>query len=92
MTLMNRDETLSAFRNHILQELDEIGDAVFGHLPLCGAHSQGAIDADLPELFKGIDSQIERLCQRYGVTLVDYDPAAYAEANPLPADYLKPRT
>src|SRR5690606_38936692 len=41
--------------------------------PACGSHSQGAIDADLPALFKALDAQLERLCERYDVELVDED-------------------
>lgn len=82
--IMNRDTTREKFRQAILAALDDVAQDVFGELPLCGSHSQGAIDADLPELFRGIDAQLDRLCERYNVVLVDYDPEEYARANPLP--------
>ena len=89
--MMNREAARETFRAHILAAMDEVGAAMFGELPTCGAHSQGATDADLPELFKGLDAQLDRLCERYNVALVDYDPAAYAAANPIPTWVYNPK-
>lgn len=85
MTVLNRNNTREAFRQAVLAAMDDAAQSLFGHLPACGSHSQGATDTDLPELFKGIDAQLDRLCERYEVVLVDFDPEAYAAANPIRA-------
>lgn len=53
----DRDEALEIFRTMVLEALDQAAQSVFG--------KDGAIDADLPRLFKAIDEQVDVLSQRY---------------------------
>ena len=72
MATMNREKVRDTFRNAILRALDEASQEVFEGFTKLPKRTQGATDGDLPELFRGIDAQIDRLCNRYDVVLVDY--------------------
>jgi hypothetical protein len=71
MITLDRDTTLEPFRQAVLEALDKTAREVFAHFPLAARNDTGATDADLPELFKGIDAQVERLCQRYNAIMVE---------------------
>jgi hypothetical protein len=65
-----------AFRLAILKALDETAAEIFEGFKSLPKRAQGATDAELPELFRAIDAQTNRLCGRYGVVLVDYEMGA----------------
>lgn len=58
MTTQDLDKAKDAFRDRVLAALDEAAEEVFGQ-------SLGAKDADLPEIFKCIDAQMQRLAVRF---------------------------
>jgi hypothetical protein len=72
---LDKDTIQDAFRDRLLTALDEIARDVFFHVPKAQRNDAGASDADLPELFKSIDAQVERLCARYDVVLVELEDA-----------------
>lgn len=63
--ILNRDETIDAFRKAVLGALDKAA----GETIKDGAH--GWVDQELPRFFKALDAQIESVAARYNVTLVD---------------------
>lgn len=59
---LHTDALILAARNAVLDTLDAFAcDSGMKNLPL---GQEGAIDADLPALFKCIDEQVHRLVQR----------------------------
>lgn len=76
--LINKQSFIERARQHVLETLDafaeyEFKDLVADYEPI-SKRGVGAIDGDLPELFKWVDVHAERLATRYGAVLVDYDP------------------
>lgn len=67
MAVLNRDKVMEIFRTTLLAALDEAaGDAFL-------QEAGGWQDQDLPRLFKALDAQIEALCERHEIVLVDYE-------------------
>jgi hypothetical protein len=67
---LDKDTVQDAFRDGILLALDKIAERAFENIPTLPRRAAGASDADLPELFRTIDAQVERLCARYDIVLV----------------------
>jgi hypothetical protein len=62
---MSDDETpKEIWRSAILAAMDVAAQEIFGSHHKGGLPRFGAIDADLPELFKAIDAQFERVQSR----------------------------
>jgi len=71
MIIIRDDDIIAEFRNRVLLALDQAARDTFRDLyhfdmPI---GQEGAIDADLPELFKAIDAQVARVAKRLGVIL-----------------------
>lgn len=76
--LIHKEAFIERARQHVLETLDafaeyEFKDRVADYEPI-SKRGAGAIDGDLPELFKWVDAHAEHLAARYGAVLVDYDP------------------
>lgn len=72
MTTINRDYVREVFRERVLEALDSAARQVFPHTRKTSRNDIGANDSDLPALFRAIDAQLDRLCERYDLVLVDY--------------------
>jgi 3-hydroxyacyl-CoA dehydrogenase len=72
---LDKDTVQYTFRDGVLAALDLIARDVFANVPKAQRNDTGASDADLPELFKSIDAQVERLCARYDIVLVELEDA-----------------
>jgi len=64
--VLDRGEVLDAFRQRVLAALDDVARDEFARgygveLPCLGV---GALDEDLPELFRAIDAQVDRIVAR----------------------------
>lgn len=66
-----REDLIEAARLKILTALDE-----FAQEDMPDLISIGALDRDLPELFKAVDAQVDRLIERSGFLMPDlpYEP------------------
>jgi len=72
ITLDHREELLSVFRDMALLAMDKAMNRI-AHEQNWAARDNctGARDADLPELFKGIDAQFDRNLAHLGVIVRD---------------------
>ena len=61
---VNRERVVEEFRRAVLRALDRAADQEFDP----PRNDSGAIDADLPRLFKAIDAQVDVLAKRYHIT------------------------
>ena len=68
---MDKNTVQDAFRDGVLAALDKIARETFFNVPAASHNDVGATDADLPQLFKAIDEQVERLCERFDIVLVE---------------------
>lgn len=66
---MDKETVTDTFRDCVLAGLDEAARRCFADFKL--NRSPGATDADLPALFSAVDEQIERVCARLDIVLVD---------------------
>jgi hypothetical protein len=64
----DRETVQDVFRNNVLRALDQSVDECFGSV---GRNDRGAADVDLPRLFEALDTQIDVVCKRFNITLVD---------------------
>ena len=58
--IFDRDATIEAFRQGMLEKLDDLSREFFNE-------KLGAMDKDLPFIFPAIDAQVDRLAKRYGI-------------------------
>ena len=63
----DRDHAREIFREHVLAALDKATAEAFG--PYAAARHAGAIDGDLPRLFKAIDDQLAVIADRFRIEL-----------------------
>lgn len=68
--VLKRDQVTDAFRRAFLKAMDREAVRQFG-LPVQMEAQAGALDQDLPDLFRTLDAQVDRLAARYGWTLED---------------------
>jgi hypothetical protein len=66
---MDKEAVRTTFYEKVLEGLDEAAHRCFADFKL--SDSPGATDADLPALFAAINEQIERICARLDVVLID---------------------
>ena len=72
MPVLNREDARDTFRQAVLEAMDKAAREIFG--PAVTRNDCGATDADLPQLFQALDAQLETVAERFGCTLVDYQP------------------
>jgi hypothetical protein len=70
--MIKRQDVRDIFRDKLLDALDEASDAAFG-MVVPVHRARGWTDADLPELFKTIDAQVERLAARFAIKLEEVE-------------------
>ena len=73
--IFDRDATIEAFRQGVLEKLDDLSREFFNE-------KLGAIDTDLPHIFPAIDAQVDRLAKRYGIVWAEVGPLRHLQAPP----------